>query len=321
MLHTVNGGAAWTAQTIGITADQFYDIYFIDENNGWVSGNKGQILHTSDGGATWNSQTSGIYQTHEIRAIKFMDSNNGWATSTGGEIIHSTDGGNTWTSQHIVNYSTNGFDFHIINQNKLLATGNMGPIVNTTDGGNEWNQFLIGSGSSFYAIHFIDQNNGWAAGDKGTIARTSDGGATWAVKTHLSSVDFIDANHGWAGGGSNVLHTVNGGNSWTLSNNWAVGYIYDIFCLDTDHVWAANCSDGGSISVSSDGGVNWYSSFIENSTDIFSICFTDINKGWSVVLSGMNQVLKHTEDGGAIWYEPYDFGEGKCFCRLFCKLK
>ena len=45
------------------------DIYFIDENYGWLVGNEGTILKTTDGGTTWVIQKSGTI--NDLRRISF----------------------------------------------------------------------------------------------------------------------------------------------------------------------------------------------------------------------------------------------------------
>ena len=36
----------------------FRDVYFLDEKNGWIIGDKGTIIHTTDGGKNWETQNS-----------------------------------------------------------------------------------------------------------------------------------------------------------------------------------------------------------------------------------------------------------------------
>lgn len=80
---TVNGGNTWSVQSF---PDGLWDgsIYFIDENNGWLTGS-GNIYHSTDGGATWITQETGLGRMHDIF---FINRTKGWAVGRGGEIWH-----------------------------------------------------------------------------------------------------------------------------------------------------------------------------------------------------------------------------------------
>ncbi len=86
---------SWIAQESG-TSQLLIDVFFLDDQEGWVVGNGGTILHTSDGGLTWEPQTSGTNQV--LRAVQFLSSSKGWAA--GGQmmktLLRTTDGGMTW---------------------------------------------------------------------------------------------------------------------------------------------------------------------------------------------------------------------------------
>src|SRR5437016_9023704 len=65
---------------------------------------------------------------------------------------------------------------------------------------------------------------GAAVGSNGTIVHTVNG-STWTVQTSgttnlLNGVVFTDALNGWASGNfGTMLHTSNGGNTWTAQTN------------------------------------------------------------------------------------------------------
>ena len=47
-----------------ITQESLFGLMFVDNNNGWVVGNSGNIIHTENGGAVWISTSPG--HTREI---------------------------------------------------------------------------------------------------------------------------------------------------------------------------------------------------------------------------------------------------------------
>lgn len=60
-------------------------LHFIDEQNGWIVGQKGIILYTSDGGESWN-KIEGV-TSENLFDVYFTDSNNGWAVGDKGTIL------------------------------------------------------------------------------------------------------------------------------------------------------------------------------------------------------------------------------------------
>jgi len=92
ILSTKDGGEKWIKDAHVFSVD-FCDISFIDENEGWITGNKiytdhgnGLILHTTNGGLTWDRQIDTI-STNQFGAvlfssIRFMNNKIGWALSS-----------------------------------------------------------------------------------------------------------------------------------------------------------------------------------------------------------------------------------------------
>jgi hypothetical protein len=73
VIKTVDGGATWTAQDMGIHAMLLVDVFLRDERRGWVVGGKAPRPARSrprrrrlggarplDGGATWENRLAGI---------------------------------------------------------------------------------------------------------------------------------------------------------------------------------------------------------------------------------------------------------------------
>jgi hypothetical protein len=67
-------------------------------------------------------------------------------------------------------------------------------------------------------VAFTDANNGWAVGYPGTILHTTNGGASWSPQSsgttnYLYGVAFTDANNGWAVGRYGTILHHGGGQS------------------------------------------------------------------------------------------------------------
>src|SRR5579885_1156384 len=101
-----------------------------------------------------------------------------------------------------------------------------------------------------------------AVGDRGEILASNDGRA-WAqvptpVRAALTAVSFADPQHGWAvGHDAVVLHTGDGGRSWTLQNFQPELQepFLDVLALDPNHAYAVGAY--GLFEQTTDGGANW----------------------------------------------------------------
>ena len=74
----------------------YNDIYFFNNQKGWIVGNVGIIAHTQDGGNNWVQQTNPDPQDRSLSGVFFYDEGHGWATGVDGLILHTTDGGTNW---------------------------------------------------------------------------------------------------------------------------------------------------------------------------------------------------------------------------------
>jgi len=60
VLHTTDGGGAWTPQDPGDVTFDLAAVHVLDAQTAWLVGDGEQILRTTDGGATWNSTTGDV---------------------------------------------------------------------------------------------------------------------------------------------------------------------------------------------------------------------------------------------------------------------
>jgi photosystem II stability/assembly factor-like uncharacterized protein len=139
-------------------------------------------------------------------------------------------------------------------------------------------------------IHFVDAADGWAVGDAGIILHTTDGGATWTPQTSgsaddLYGVSFVDAQHGWVVGG-------------------VIGAI-----------GAMEPTSSGVVLATVDGGLHWIQQTEPDPAAVLrDVAFVDPQRGWTAGEvtgeTGTNvTVIFATNDGGATWttslrYEP-----------------
>jgi photosystem II stability/assembly factor-like uncharacterized protein len=232
----VNAQENWEKVNIGMT-DNFTDIYFLDNQNGWVIGHSGTLIRFTNGIINWYYN---IIPFQNLNAIHFVNQNIGWIVGDNGLIIKTTDAGNSWFEQEGgQDYYLN--DLHFFDDQIGLICGGRnslsgGKILRTTNGGNQWNEITFSSIYSprFWTVYFLDNNLGWTVGTNEIIFRTTDGGVTWDSLAYLGGggwqnyhfgIYFLDSLNGnicgWTNFGSGfylgIIHkTSDGGYSWTV---------------------------------------------------------------------------------------------------------
>ena len=192
ILSTTDGGATWKSRRR--VPVSLYDIFFLDNMNGWAGGTKGTIYHTTDGGQTWNTQrsevepgTEGPSLTPEARmrfsisGFSFVDKDNGWASvieedDLAGRILATTNGGSTWTRQRIVDGSGVAHIF-FLDQSTGWAATNQGPYIHyTQDGGHSWTseRVELDQKTSIYRLGAASASQAWAVGGGAIFYRVTE---------------------------------------------------------------------------------------------------------------------------------------------------
>ncbi len=95
IIKTTDGGSNWSELPSSISGN-VKDVYFNDQNNGWICTDAGKILHSMDGGITWSIQYSNSFS---VNAIKFCNEKIGWATGDNGLMLRTIDGGANWVTE------------------------------------------------------------------------------------------------------------------------------------------------------------------------------------------------------------------------------
>jgi len=209
MIFTTDGGLNWEEKYFGPSI-ALSDIYFIDQNIGFVVGtleaggpySKGIVYKTNDGGQNW--ETSFISESSMIiNSISFAGPTNGFISgytlSPNGSdavIFKTSDFGNSWESVSFGNIFSK-IDNIMFNKEAgfkeicvgwVTGTMNIGPrevpvIMNSEDGGENWNvRYNQGGEFNFTDIYFYNGHQGIATGENGSILTTIDRGENWTVQ-------------------------------------------------------------------------------------------------------------------------------------------
>lgn len=191
VLHTADGGKAWSPQPSG-TDNTLSSIHFVDPQNGWAVGEEGTIIHTADGGRTWEQQKSPV--PFYLMKTCFVTPLKGWIVSERTHILSTDDAGKTWQIQ----FKDEDFILKSISfcdPRHGWAVGEYGFIYCTKDGGATWKKQAgdfdisektgeVVAGNFLFDVVAVDPQTAWAVGIDGYVVRTVDGGKTWKeVKT------------------------------------------------------------------------------------------------------------------------------------------
>jgi photosystem II stability/assembly factor-like uncharacterized protein len=261
-------------------AGRYDDMYFIDDQRGWVVNSLGSIFKTVDGGDSWLEVLVGDTQEY-MRTIEFISDSVGFAAPLETSFYATTDGGNTWND--IIDSIPGNFQ-------GLCGMSHVG-------------QHVFGVGVFNGPAYFI---------------KSVDGGRTWTFRDMSEYADglvechFLDSLHGFVGGSrfgeaAVILETVDGGDSWSqvYEESGGFAFAWKIFFVDGQTAFASiektDCRF--TIARTTDGGKSWQTLYgPEGCFDLQGIGFDSPWHGW---VSPRTDSLYETFDGGETW-QPTD---------------
>ncbi len=265
------------------------DLFFLNENQGWVCNLDGVVYHTRDGGENWTTLTTDT--TVAFRCIGFADSLRGWVGNLGPSqwtpnidsfpLYETVDGGRTWSPVNILQGDTpKGIcGLNVVNANTVYAVGRVTSppyLMKTADGGQTWiSTDMSAYFRSLIDVYFKNELEGIIVGNtpspdseqsQAKIMGTSDGGKTWDIRYQGSrngnlcwKISFPSNRIGYVSLESSndsvyVLKTTDKGATWTekLLSNQNVR-VQGIGFIDEQTGWAGATKNF----VTYDGGENW----------------------------------------------------------------
>ena len=330
---TTDGGHNWI-QLTNVGYGIWYDIQFIDQDNGWcISYNfsleTNEILKSTDGGVTWTVQYSSSYMYP--KGLHFVNTNDGVSVGQYGAILTTSNSGNNWDLKtEWIPIALQKVHFPSVNTGFTIGRKGSGSYttftyftLKSTDGGTNWSISDSLPNSWFKDLFFINDTKGWIVGGNfadttGIIRYTGDGGTNWVTQYSstsdlITSVYFIDEFNGWATkSNGNLLHTTDGGNVWLIQTTGFPFYYEKIFFINSSTGWVIG---GSNISIikTTDGGSTWQDVSPPNQLDVpYDIDFVNAQVGWVV---GAHGTLLKTTDGGLTWNQswPEPWPQGPTF--------
>jgi beta propeller repeat protein len=187
--------------------------------------------------------------------VYFIDEYNGWLVNNYGKILHTEDGGTTWIPQDSGTGSAITSAL-FLDEERGWATVNERVVLSTDDGGDNWDALEVNlslpGGVMFTDVYFVDSMEGWITTTTGAssdsrvtyspLLHTTDGGDSWSVQAlpqdkWLKRIRMVDRDQGWLLGMSGLYYTKDGGNSWVLQLDSGGDPFVDICIPDSQYIW------------------------------------------------------------------------------------
>lgn len=215
ILRSTDGGQSWSQVSNNI-ASIFTDVFFVNENTGYLCGGNTRILKTTNGGQSWTSQFSD--NDSDLFSIHFVNENEGYAAGGvggTGRLLRTTNGGNTWTDVSLpAPFLLQSVFF--ASQNVGYVAGVGGEMRKTVNGGTDWTELSTANTSNILDLYFFDQTFGFLVGGTLTVTslqKTVNGGGFWGndapnAGAGLFSIDFIGTTGYAVGVNGTVVKTV-----------------------------------------------------------------------------------------------------------------
>lgn len=264
--RTDDGGGSWTQIALpGDPSGPLYNVTFIDQNVGFVSGNSAigsiDVYRTVDGGNTWIRAGfplggSWYHQDFVSPTTGFMGCN--------GALVRSTDTGATWQTR------------------------------------SQYPDCPI-----MYGMDFLDSNTGCVSGHQSTtnldgVFKTTNGGTTWQQVLNRPSNDVIYLNSTTllADSGTSVYRSTDSGNTWNIAATGIFTGFGDLERVDANVI--VGVSLGGDIWRSPDGGFTWSRRWVGEG-DLPGTWHVSFRTPLDGVVAGVGGLLYETHDGGITW--------------------
>lgn len=160
---TTNLGDDWTLLPIEFT-NSLNNIFFLDEMNGWVTG-QSYFGRTTDGGNSWIQDTSLNYNSYID--VFFSDLNTGWLTIDSNRTLNTTDGGLTWVITDL-----KGGNFLIVDNDNIYLTSDKA-LHYSSNRGISWS-LRLDSTNALELSTMPKVNNGWGVNPSQKIYKYED---------------------------------------------------------------------------------------------------------------------------------------------------
>ena len=247
---TTDGGRTWekaflqTSATCSINLRCndicLKNIYFFDDQVGWIAGEGPLLLCTNDGGKKWDERNIGKDFVN-LNDVAFFSKDAGLVVGESGTLCSTKDGGKTWTGHDDIT-TKSLMRIHIIDDKKALIVGLEGIVLYTDDEGETWQKIKISNEDRDLDNHIFTCDwlgtSGVGSGSMdvmqimgdGVLARSFDLGRSWRFSNVIdndvvkmtyrliSDTYFIDHCNGVVVGKNGLIAVTHDAQRWTRVN-------------------------------------------------------------------------------------------------------
>jgi photosystem II stability/assembly factor-like uncharacterized protein len=316
LYKSVDDGENWFLDKMNSV---FSDVYFTDENRGYIAGGQrltahfttGYLFYTANGGQSWDWRDFDVFPGKPRVALTFPTQDVGFMVHDDGIIYKSIDGGDNWEETYVNFYDSTGYtfsgtDISFYDEQIIYGVGrgawsdgqSGAAILATYNGGETWD--LVWNTTEHYSLYssYTINNKTWAVGEEGLIVKSIQLDSFEVINADtdlpLNDVFLSDNHHGWISGGfsnyrtsefqSILLRTSDGGEAWQQSQ-LSEYMINDMYFEDSLHGWAVGY-DSSNFDTRHQG-------------HGFIIITLDGGENWSPVIEGLAAPLKaiHFKNG------------------------
>ena len=322
-LQTFDGGLNWSIDST--FQNSINDIFILENETGWMVGNKNLLFKTENNGDTWEQDS--IIIEENINRIFFLNDTIGWIAGDK-NLWYTTDGGMNWQIQNSV-FGKCIRDVFFIDNNYGWVVGELTNDINaphyvgllvTEDGGNTWSARL--PATKLESVLYLSKEKGWIVGKAiggfqlfgKTIFQTKDTNMPSnqnldhsISKYNLPSVDTLnkqftlskvieDRGEIWTIGGQGVILKKGiDGEYWDCKTN-VTNNLFAVQYVTPEIAWAVG--HRGFIVKSIDGGITWEEEPQFTNETLLDLVFVTENIAYTVGSKG--QIWK-TTNGGDNW--------------------
>lgn len=298
-------GNQWIKPWKSIDRWDLYDVKFINETTGFISGYT-IMLKTINAGVNWDTCYTNTEYSWFLELF-FVNNNTGYMAEDDG-VYKTTDCGLTW---YQIENTGRHWTIFFVNENTGYTGGKYGSLMKTSDAGANWTNMTSSSGANYMSMYFTSVNTGYAIGEFGEIEKTTNAGFSWFVIGHadnswLHKIYFVNDNTGFICGGKYsegkgiVLKTTNAGMNWFLNATKLDGEFLGLSFLNNSTGFATG--RGGSLIKTTNCGVSWDSIFPGSQQPLNGVYFINGSTGYIVGDNGT--ILKTTTGGIPIGIKP-----------------
>jgi len=175
-------------------ANPFLDVWFENEQHGYVVGAYGFFFVTNDGGKKWEfiaGRMDNIDRYH-LNAIEKIKGGALLIAGEAGALFSSTDMGETWETLYGP-YQGSYFGIqNTKNQNEVLVYGLRGSVYKSMDDGQSWEAIETPVSTSLAGSALSDDGTITLVGFSGTVLTSNDDGQSFKLNERVSLDAYTD---------------------------------------------------------------------------------------------------------------------------------